>query len=283
VFTATRKGTPVNTSKKPQDRRTQHGLIGRLNREWDELSTDPTTTTALARWGQEQPSLSGWPTIERLETAVAAGPSARTDGIFHALLTFATNPDKPDTELAARIVLQLMLPAVVRMALSLHHSSGWSEREAIAVDAMYESIVTYPLRRDRLVPANIALDALQIVDRRLMPRTDPGVFENPCGELPDHLHPPAGDRPAAEELARLLVWAVRTNVITKEEASLLATTTGHGDAKRAAAELGMSRVALRKRRSRVISKLRAAAGDYDADLALVERPTADRSGEGRHS
>jgi hypothetical protein len=112
---------------------------------------------------------------------------------------------------------------------------------------------------------------------------DPGTYENPYGELPDHLQPPAGDRSAAEELARLLVWAVRTNAITREEASLLATTTGHGDAKRVAAELGMSHAALRKRRSRVISKLRAAAGDYDADLALVERPAANQSDEGRHS
>ncbi|MGH9242720.1 MAG: hypothetical protein ACRD29_00020 [Acidimicrobiales bacterium] len=122
-------------------------------------------------------------------------------------------------ELAARVLLQLLLPGTRRLASVWWALGDREEREAAAVAAVYARIRSYPLaRRPARIAANVLKDAgmdlrRQVRDQRLL------VPLAEVGDLADGRveHP-------AEELVAVLGDAIADGVVTAERASLIAAT-----------------------------------------------------------
>ena len=294
------------------------GVIAQLNRDWLDLQTQPSTTTALARWSDQHPALSGLLALVDIEAAVACGAPDDVDAVLHTLLSVAQSTD-PTATLAARIVLQLMIPRAVAVARGQQQLGERRDRDTVAVSCLYEVIRGYPLRRRRHVAANLAMELLAAVRRAALAETCTVVDQDP-GLVPWGLIWPAaadagtgrgGDRTSArqrgdgppahrpgrrqsaepqtrthretspsEQLVRLLIWAVQTEVLDRADADLLArrysppsrllcTEPGRSgprsvaDAALVAAEVGLSPATVRARCSRAIRRLAAAAADYD--------------------
>jgi hypothetical protein len=91
------------------------------------------------------------------------GRAEESDAIILVLLRHAA-----DDDLAARTVLQAMMPAIKNQTSKFSTCGAWSAEEtaAVVVAAMWERIRTYPIeRRPRKVAANLALDTRQRVWR----------------------------------------------------------------------------------------------------------------------
>lgn len=120
-----------------------------LDTEWRRLATGPLARRRLIRWSCSQPALAGL----RDFTAVLErrrDPASAND-VLAALAVLA-----PDDELAARVLLQAMIPGLVRLA----QTAGWDDPSAIdeLVSLAWERIRTYPTSRHGSVAANVLWD-----------------------------------------------------------------------------------------------------------------------------
>ena len=91
------------------------------------------------------------------------GHAEESDALLLVLLRLA-----PFDDLAARTVLQAMMPAVKSMTAKFSTCGAWcpDETAAVVVAAMWERIRSYPVdRRPRKVAANLSLDTRQRVWR----------------------------------------------------------------------------------------------------------------------
>lgn len=106
-------------------------------------------------------------TLAEVEAYVRRAEPAAADAVLHSLVDRARGGDS----LAARVVLQILLPSARRMA-----RTGWAlgdheERARAAVAAVYDRIRRYPPgRRPRQVAANIVMDAVRDVLNNIPPR-----------------------------------------------------------------------------------------------------------------
>jgi hypothetical protein len=128
-------------------------VLRRLDAEWTDLQGDPRAADVCRRWAAKVPALKGCATPAGVLRRVPADP----DAVLGALLAEAA----ADGRLAGRVVLQALLPKMVRMA---------AVDPAAEVDdyvtALWCGIAAYPLaRRPRSVAANLALDTLKAVRR----------------------------------------------------------------------------------------------------------------------
>lgn len=249
-------------------------LPSRLNAEWRELSTAPSTSSALAGWAATCPALAEMRSLPELLRQISRTEPARRDPILLGLLALAQDGDR----LAGRVVLQVMLPKAVRVAMSVVRrpdiAGDREEAYATAVAALWQVIATYPIgRRPRRVTANLALDTLAVVQRghtgsSHFTRTFP---ERACADLrqvcePVH-HDPDPDEltgPVDAELLMLLAWGVRTGVLELEQARLLARAYAldgqpAGSSTEVAAQCGLNPAALRQRCHRLARRLGEAA------------------------
>ena len=236
-------------------RRRDTSLVGQLNREWEGLLGDPRAASAVRAWGAEQAALRGLPGLGGLEARVAAD----ADATLLALLRCAD----AGLPLAARAVLQLMLPKAVRVARSQAGYADPEEAVAAAVSALWQAVVCYPLaRRPARVAANLAMETLAGTRRELAAAAAArrGVPLDGLGELAA----PGQQRAVDEEVHRVLLAAVRARTVSLAEARLLArvyTVDGAGrpvDPRVVAAEEALSWPALRQRCSRTVRRLAAA-------------------------
>lgn len=255
-------------------------LPSRLHLEWGRLCTDPENVMTAGSWVQA-PAFVGLGQMNSLDQIVCliqartADPAQR-DAMLLVLLRRCQEGDR----LAGRVVLQVMLPKVVNLAMGIVRrpdiSGDRDEAFSLAVAAMWQAIVTYPLRRrPTSVPANLALTGLALVQRghtgsSHRKRTFP---EHPCGDVgllaePAHRDPDPDELtgPVDAELCMLLAWGVRNRTVSRPEALLLARVygladqSGHAiDGLAIAEELGLSWVALRQRCHRIARRLGRAA------------------------
>ncbi len=250
-------------------------LIGQLNREWLRLRTSPENSSLLSSWSRGEPILAAFPTLADIEAALAVNADPEyTDAVLLALLRLATHQEAgagPDADLAARTVLQLMLPKAVRIARTQRCVPDRDERDAITVACLYEVICTYPVdRRTRHVAANLGLTTLQRVRRTVLrshvTSFDVELLSNPPAGQLDHLPDQQAEPAPAAQIADLLAWALATHVLAAQEADLLARRYRDGAPTAAAlgAQLGLSPDALKQRCSRAIRKLTSAAPAYAA-------------------
>lgn len=154
------------------------GVLGQLDREWDRIADCPAGRRAVRTWADGEALLAGVRSLRQLvERVNERGHAEESDAILLILLRHA-----PTDDLAARTVLQAMMPAVKKMTSKFSTCGAWAAEEtaAVVVAAMWERVRTYPVeRRPKKVAANLALDTRQRVWRsghklvygRLPPRT----------------------------------------------------------------------------------------------------------------
>lgn len=140
------------------------GVLRQLDQEWERIASSPRGRRAVRRWALGEPPLAGLGSLGALvERANERGHVEESDAILLVLLRHANEDD-----LAARTVLQAMMPAVKNLTAKFSTCGAWSPEEtaAVVVAAMWERIRCYPVdRRPRKVSANLALDTRQRVWR----------------------------------------------------------------------------------------------------------------------
>lgn len=282
----------------PPPTRTE-GLVGRLNAEWAGLSQDETFRLHLRRWYGD-PALTGPQSV--LDPLRACRTSGEQDRILLPLLRAAVTGG-PGGPLAARTVVQTMLPKAIRIARSqLRPQYDWEETVSLTVGALYEVVRTYPVhRRPRRIAANLALETLRLTRRLTGPDTsavplDPdsaaGIFTaDACpasqAELTLLLARAADYRLLAEdepgraagwdaraELVELLVWALESGALDVEDARLITGYYRDRPAGRPAAPRPSARDGARERqrRSRAVRRLAVAASDRFASSGRTATP-----------
>lgn len=197
-------------------------VFTQLDREWISLIRRPSTANELA----DACVLAGASGIDGLVSAVRrAGPEAADTVMAHL-----ARQTHDGSDIAARALLQLLLPGTCRLAARWWALGSSEERAAAAVAAVYARIRRYPLdRRPRKIAANILLDANQdlarlarraVADRQsvapLEPRLLRGRLEEP--------EPTAG-----EELRDVIDDAVAAGRVPSQWAALIVATHIEGD------------------------------------------------------
>jgi hypothetical protein len=194
-----------------------------LETEWRRLRRDRAAAERLAPVCALAGDARSLADIERY---VRAAPPADADGVLRALVARAVGGDA----LAARVLLQLLLPGARSLARRWWALGDHDERASAAVLAVYHRIRHYPLaRRPARVAANVLMDAAREL-RQAVPRLasvpcdDPSAHR-PGGCWPDH--DPAVD--PAVELAGVLRDAVRDGIVEPDDAELIARSriAGH--------------------------------------------------------
>lgn len=128
-------------------------VLRRMDAEWAALQEDETAAGDCRRWSRASAALHGCGSPDDVLGRVAAAP----DAVLGHLLAEAADGDR----LAGRVVLQALLPKVVRMA-SVDRVAEVDDYVA----AMCCAVAAYPLaRRPVSVAANLALDTLKAVRR----------------------------------------------------------------------------------------------------------------------
>jgi hypothetical protein len=189
-----------------------------LEREWMRLRHDRAAADQL----RDVCRLAGGATdLAGLEEFVRRADPVEADRILVALVARAVEDDA----LAARVLLHLLLPGTRRLARRWWALGDEAERAAAAVAAVYNRICGYPIvRRPARVAANILLDAAQEL-RRAVPRFWETV---PVDQIGDPADDEAFTHPAVE-LAEVLVEAVRSGVISLDDAEVIARSRIGGD------------------------------------------------------
>ena len=161
-------------------------------------------------------------TLGELEAYVRRASHEQADAVLIALVAQAIEGH----ELAARVLLQLLLPGTRNLARRWWALGDDDERAAAAVAAVYRRIRNYPLeRRPGRVAANVLMDAAHEL-RAAVPAANVELWADPTIHQPAHVEPSPDP---ASELATVLTDAVRASIITPADAHLIAQTriAGH--------------------------------------------------------
>jgi len=190
-----------------------NSTLTKLDREWDELCRSAASRATVMTWGSREPALSGFGSVGELLRARKQNPLT-APAVLSALARMAA-----DDQLAARTLLQAMLPGLVAMA-----STSCSDDPAAMdefVSLAWERIRTYPTQRPGSVAANILMD----VRKRYREHR---AIEAPLQEIAEL--PAAGVEPSAEEVVlgrsvvHDLVAARRSGVIDSVGLALILRT-----------------------------------------------------------
>jgi DNA-directed RNA polymerase specialized sigma24 family protein len=241
-------------------------LFGLLEREWALLERSHDASTALRKWGSEDRALSGFDCLPDLMAPAGSTRHRASDEALAALVRRAAVDD-----LAARVVLQLILPGLKALARRYRWVGDAEEVAAAAVAAAYERIRTFPIeRRPARIAANLVEDTRQHLWRRAKREEntwgDPLAGVDDCqGDSLARAHPvasavwPSVEDAGAEELPELLQWALDEGHLSADAVDLILCTRAHDVP---IAELcersGDSAQTIRRRRLRAEDRLRAA-------------------------
>ena len=124
-------------------------ILQELDREWAELATSSRARRALMRWVNTNPDLAGNDDLG--EVLACRRDPVRSQPVLRALALLA-----PDDEIAARTLLQMMLPGLITLAARAGNDDEAAIDEIISL--AWERIRTYPCQRTSSVAANIILD-----------------------------------------------------------------------------------------------------------------------------
>lgn len=242
-------------------------LTHRLDTEWEHLVSSPATARALARWSRHEPALAGLTDLGQLRAIVhdRSNPE-RGDAILAALVRLGAVTGHGDL-LAARVVLQLLVPGAIRLSQSLAAMIGdQPTSEAVVFAELTILIRTYPWqRRPRRIAANLLLDCRQ----RLIRSHDRTRAEISAG-LSLHDAADAADSDDRSALHDLLWWARRRGILSHFEAQLLfASHVADIPMNQLAARFGRSRSTLFTIRASAEQRLRQALTTGTAASATV--------------
>jgi hypothetical protein len=193
-------------------------ILDQLDREWDELASSPRARCAVRRWASAHSALAG--NRDLAEILAARRVSARAPAILEALAVLA-----PRDELAARTLLQALLPGLVCLA----SRSGNDDPAAIdeLVSLAWERIRTYPTTRHGSVAANVLLDTRKRYRKHRVieaPRSSMSIIDEPVD---------GACQPEDEVAGRLLIeelcGAERAGVVSSSVLALILRTRLGGE------------------------------------------------------
>ncbi len=168
-------------------------ILEELDREWSELATSPRARRALIRWSNSHAALVGQHDLA--DVMRARRKAADAPGLLLALAALA-----PNDELAARTLLQALLPGLVCMSSATASDDPAAMEEMVSL--AWERIRTYPTTRHGSVAANVLLDVRKRYRKHRL-------IEAPTGSLQIDGEPADdGCSPEDEVLGRLLVEAL---------------------------------------------------------------------------
>lgn len=196
-------------------------VIELLDREWVILVESAPAAAALRRWGSEEEALARFGCMAELVSYVecrTVGVVAR-DEVLGSLGARAGGD-----EMAARVLLQLLLPGAKALVARYRWSAESVEELAAAVVAdLYDRIRALPAgtRRRCLAPA-VLLDVAKRMQRRVARarrREQVRLDDIDPDEAPSY-----EPERAAQELAELLRWATAHGHLSAAEAELIRLT-----------------------------------------------------------
>ena len=253
---------------------TSRQVVGRLQTEWEQLSTSRSAIDAARAWPRP---VQHFDTLDDLLRAAGLGRTAAGDAdddLLGALVSVAA-----DDVLAARVVLQRLLPGIV--AIGRRRAAGL-DRTALIDDLLataWTVIRTFPVdRRPRFVAVNLLRDVeyrgyRQPLRRRRAPMAVPDhlLDQKRLTRVADHstndpANNPANDpangttngMTARQELDDLLLLAEQAGLGDADLA--LARRLGRGDTPaQVAADLEVTDRTIRNHRRQVVHRLRAIA------------------------
>lgn len=120
-----------------------------LDKEWSQLATSPRARRALIRWANTHRHLAGHRDLN--DVLAARRDTTRSGGVMRSLALLA-----PTDELAARTLLQAVVPGVLHFARTRATDDDAALEEMLAL--AWVRIRTYPAERRGSVAANIVLD-----------------------------------------------------------------------------------------------------------------------------
>ncbi|MGW9047308.1 hypothetical protein ACWGQL_32860 [Streptomyces lydicus] len=277
----------------------QPTLVTRLNTEWKWLCADRGSADRVRSWmlGAGVLDADQAPVgLDALCTLLRKGARRDEPGFIDAwmgvLLHRVSAGDGRDAELAARVLVQVMLPHACRLLRGcVRNSEDIEDVAQVVIASLWEVVRTFPIaRRPRKVAAGLRLELWHRVSRELKRELAPSehLDETWAAALPGGVEPedaveavllaraaeaaglPAAVRAVEElegargEMVALLVWALECEVLTTEAASGICDHYREGAPQDAATASvwGVSPVALRRRRSRAVARLRQAAPQW---------------------
>lgn len=240
-------------------------VLNGLDAEWRRLARSPQARRALIRWRVTHPAFVGVDDFDQLLDRRQKDPDAAQE-LLSALATLA-----PDDELAARVLLQAMVPGLVRLSLTAGYGDWDSLDEMLAL--AWERIRTYPTTRHGSVAANVQWDVRKQYRRHCevdqpfrrhhrdpvtdhsAPQTDEAIAERltatPSAE------DEALERLALDDLVGVLVDCQRQGVISEPVLRLIVQTRIVGEPiTEVAARSGANRNTLTAQRFRAERRLR---------------------------
>jgi hypothetical protein len=125
-------------------------VMNALDEEWSELARSSRACRRLRQWGLQQRALAGHADLQDLLDGRNAGPGA-AQAILLGLVRLA-----PHDELAARVLLQAIMPGLVRLAVTVDNDDPMAREELVAI--AWVRIRTYPPTRLGSVAANVLRD-----------------------------------------------------------------------------------------------------------------------------
>lgn len=228
-------------------------VIDQLDDEWRVLVHSRELRRSLRSWAREDRALA-FSSPARLVAEVERRDRhpRHADVVLAALARRA-----PTDDLAARTLLQLLLPGCKAMVRRYHFGEP-DERAGFVVSAAWDRIRTYPFdRRPAKIAANVLLDVRQRLLRGLH---RPEARDMALEDLPESTLPtPEGSQDPGAESVAMLGWAVRQGHLDREAAHLIVLTRlGGFEVNELAARQGTKPQTLRRRRLRAEERLRRA-------------------------
>ncbi|MEW2128677.1 hypothetical protein AB0891_33815 [Streptomyces sp. NPDC007259] len=262
-----------------------------LNAEWDVVCAEPGHAATVLGWLRA----GGIPLTDTVaadglpEVLAALGRLDRAHGRAHSdrwlrVLLERASGEGAGALLAARVVVQAMLPGAMRLTRRLQAGRDYDETGQVVVACLFQVVRRFPLGRTSSAAANLQMETLHLASRELRAEgAEYDVVQYPFLDEVLAGVPAVGDPAEAAwasvlgqravqgrllrdgegvdgargELVELLVWAVDAGRMDAGRARLIAheTRTGRQQA-------DVSAVAWRKRRSRTVRQMRAVAEQW---------------------
>lgn len=124
-------------------------ILQMLDEQWPSVATSPAARRALIRWAREHEALAG---MHDLHEVLRCRRDPRVANEVHQVLA----RHAPADQLAARTLLQILLPGLVRLVGTEGHDDPDAPDELVSL--AWERICTYPGTRTGSVAANVLLD-----------------------------------------------------------------------------------------------------------------------------
>lgn len=222
-------------------------LFTALDQEWAALSRSARARRTVTSWSDD-PALEGFDDPAAIVAALRAGrrDPAAANRVLAGLARRA-----PFDDLAARTLLQALIPGLVNVAKRIGRGIIDEELEAQVLTEAVDRIRNYPLeRRPRAIAANVTMDVFHRASRHAAATMQ--LIDEPIAADP-------ADDPSAEVCAIVQDALDRGRIRPVDADLLLSIAVGHDTITSRARREGVSYEAMNERWRRARNRLRRAA------------------------